>query len=1080
MQETFRDESGWCDLTDLHREVREKLEHFIIDYKNGIPYVGNEWRMPVLVAPYGSGKTALIRYLVRFCWRELRVPAILANLSDLVSFLENKKMRIHADMLADVVEEFFRSELDRLESMLNKGEELPKYLVPHNKNIDEYLLPKSEILNIIKRFKEGKEIGVLFIDEVEEAYKDFKEYVSYETVPFRGLADKIAQHEAKVFTVLAFGPSATLRECMSGPSWRMVRVEIPFVSKDHALRLLERHVNYSSSPDNLKPLVNDVLELLANSVWWMSKGRVAWIYKIINEGVTQRIVDALNNSNALRQAINDASTLSDEIIEGIPLMDKASFNKLLDDFRDFETLLLLSSVLVGPISESMLEALFHIDKSKLAFLNTKLFAVGRDVVHVKDVIKAFRKVLESELEGKYLEEALSILEKILAAWSRKGFVIYDRKALEELKNTASDYAFDIYADNPVIGDTLAKVVVDALDITPTRGEELHVALRLSFVAQIYPPLVLLPLIGLVKSEKISREELQKYLLNVKTNEMRKLAEMLIKIVGLEVKESKKYSVLFLPSTMDVKSAEDRVYECLRKWNHPLLVVVVGGTYEENEKLARLLRDRNKLIFETEVSTLPLIDRASLYVLSLLYNIGKGYNFSELTPIEEKIFKWYNEHLKFELGNAIYELESKYKNRSLYFDYLLQNSREKIESLSKSRGKVVGEQQARMLYLNAAFPHNIYVITEILEKLNEIKQAIREFLRIWSEENRAMVNRGKGGNEELFAKEPSELVEELFEDIKMLTERGAISFVKSIKDLCDSLHRDLTNEHLDCITKLVLSNLPNRLSMNDFYNLVWEGEYWIEQLMGRSSPEVAFTILSEILKRKCNLEIFIPGDIESQFIRLRISTSQRLIEIAKDLNQVNKELNRLFGLEFPDYHNVKKLNNSLNILIEKFNKLIEYKNVIKKVIDHSECPALSKLLLHVVLYEGLKDKSGKKKSDGILSIFASNIENICKYLDQLRSILDNIRGYLRKLDDLEDEDIPMIDKLKEAIINDLRFAIEEKGTLYDLCDSLESISKEIDVLKNIHEEYRSKAEEVRKLSKSILEKVRLLFAEEELR
>jgi len=1073
MSETFYDESGWHDISDLHRRVRKKLERFIEEYKNGVPHLGNEWRMPMLVAPYGSGKTTLMRYLVRFCWRKLRVPALLVNLSDIVSYLKEHDLHIHADKLAEVVEEFFGHSLDLLASKLG-GEGLPSYLAPYGRKIDEYLLPKGDIIDIIKRFKRGEEIGVLFIDEIEESYNDLKKYVGHRTSPFRGLAEKIRTHDAKIFTILAFGPSTALRESASGPSWRMERVEIPFADKSFTLSVLKRFMKTSLPPD--------VLELLANSIWWMSKGRVAWIYKIVRESVFQQIIATLNDPDALRRTIMDAPTLSDEIIEGVPLMDKAFFNKLLDGYREYKKLLLLSSILIGPIPESILKSL-HAGRFNLAYLPERLFVIGREVVRLEDVVRAFREVLESELESKDLERALSILEKILNAWSRRGLMIYDSKALEELKNIASDYAFDICADNPEIGDTLAKVRVGALNISSTRGEERYVALRPSLVVQIYPPIVLLPLIGLVRSEKLSRENLWGHLLRITLDDVEELAEKLANIIGLDLSSiENRPLILFLPSAIRVVRAEDQIYECLRRWKRPLLIVVVGGTHEENERLARELRKRNPLIFETVASILPLIDRASLYALSLIYNIKRNYNFEELTPVERRIFKWYNEYLRFEIGNAIQELvRSKYKGRSFYFDRLLENSHEIIGLLSRRRGSGVGKQQAHMFYLNAAFPRNIDILAEILEKLNEIRRELKEFLQILSSEGRAIVSRNREApEEELVIEDPSKLVDELvFQKIKMLTDRSGISFVNNVKKLHDSLSRDLRDEHIDSISKLILDELPDVLLMKDFYNLIWTSVGRIEWLMGQSAPEVAFAIFSEILRRRCDVKVFISRDVEYWFDNELRKISQRsLADILRSLREVDSELRQRYGLKFLDCYNIDKLSNSLNALIDSLSKLRRHGDTIKKIIEDSKCPSLSKCLLYLTLWEGLKSSDGKVKSDGILNLFTSNIVSIYNYVDWLRSVLDKICGNLRKLSDLEDElkDMLMVEKLKEAIINDLRFTVE-KGTLYDLCVNLEFICKEVEKLKDFHEKYKYRIGKARSMAASILEKAQRLLMEE---
>ena len=50
----YGNEQIWCDYTDDHKDIREKSEKEINDFKQG-----NKAYPIVLQAPYGSGKTSL-------------------------------------------------------------------------------------------------------------------------------------------------------------------------------------------------------------------------------------------------------------------------------------------------------------------------------------------------------------------------------------------------------------------------------------------------------------------------------------------------------------------------------------------------------------------------------------------------------------------------------------------------------------------------------------------------------------------------------------------------------------------------------------------------------------------------------------------------------------------------------------------------------------------------------------------------------------------------------------------------------------------------------------------------------------
>ncbi|HIP85444.1 MAG TPA: hypothetical protein EYH17_02220, partial [Pyrodictium sp.] len=51
--------SGWCDYSEEHARLRRVLEQMVEEYVRGS---SKEYWLPVVVAPYGSGKTALLRH----------------------------------------------------------------------------------------------------------------------------------------------------------------------------------------------------------------------------------------------------------------------------------------------------------------------------------------------------------------------------------------------------------------------------------------------------------------------------------------------------------------------------------------------------------------------------------------------------------------------------------------------------------------------------------------------------------------------------------------------------------------------------------------------------------------------------------------------------------------------------------------------------------------------------------------------------------------------------------------------------------------------------------------------------------
>jgi len=1051
----LRDESVWVDFSPRHKDVREKLEEFIKRYKEGVPHLSEsgEWRMPVLVAPYGSGKSTLMRYLVRYCWRNLRIPALKVNLSELVSYLKRKGFRkIHADELPKVVEEFFSSKLSELEEVIKVGGVLLRESLglPYGRSFEEYLLPKEEFLGIVKQFKQlNNAVGVLFIDEVEEAHKNLDDYISYETTPFRGLADSIVHHTSRVFIVLALGPTTALREITFGPGgWRVERIEIPIVGRDYVQDLLSKRMEIS----------RDVLELLANTTWWMAKGRVGWLYKVAE--VLPIIADVLDDPQRLEQEVMRPNTvLDEEIIEGVRLMDKVYLQRLLSRNEKYRQLILLSSILVGPIPMSLLKelGLEKVDEFRLP----EVLATGRKLVKVEELKWAFEEALKGVLSEMDLSNAMWIIGEVLKAWSCRGLLIYESECLKELRDIASDYAYDLF---PLIGREISRIRVETLVVRPIQEkDELYIAIRPSHILNIYPPLVLQPLIGFAKA--VTSEELYSRLAWFNWDDIRKVSEhILFEVLDfrrwIQGREEEIPLLLIVSSKMDLHRLEELLFECIRREERPILMMLTGN-YDENQKLDRTLKSNYSLFFSTVTSTLLLSERESLYALSLLYNILKGKNFEELSPVEKRTFYWYNNILRSLIAEACYRLLRKYSSRTHEYSTTLKKTSELADTLRKGRGRQVGSGQAIVFYLNAAFPENIRVLIDTLQQFSSIREQLRRLLRALR-----LAGADIGDFETI--------EDELFKDISLLTKHPAISFLKHIEELYSKAENEVGIDQLDCIAKLLSRDMSNRMDIESFYHFIANSHSKISWLIG-DLPEVSYALLSGALNKLDKIHE-ITVKFYSPAIKYRLydleSLTYTLADLRKRLEEVINALSDRYDIDISKNKCIQDLMDNLKKLIDKINKLLNYYNKIEGLKTEEILTndlSIQASLLRITLFDGLKFKSRRMVSEGILSTFISNIKNLD--LSWLNNSVNEILGELRVIGEELSRDMPNKKELLNAIKDDLRGVAT--NTLSALCTRITSISENVKRISKLYEEYEDRIEELRRMAEEYISRISAL-------
>jgi len=1026
------DESGWCDLSDEHKSLREKLEDYICKYIQGVSHLEiegkGEWRTPILVAPYGSGKTTLMRYLFRYCWRQLKTPALLVNLSEIVGFARQQSVRgkVPEDKLPEIIKEFFEWKLNEIKISIEKNKKLPDEFAPHGKKLEEYLLPASDLVNIIEKYNAGG-TGVLFIDEVEEAYKDLTTIISYETSPFRGLADKIKDRTSSVFTILAFGPSATLREVSSGPAaWRMVRFDIPFLSKENIKRILKQQLE----------IKNDYLDLLSNTMWWLSRGRMAWVYKLINEKVPSNIVNCLsgNKIDLLKDVLTSDALSATQIIKGVPLLDGHMLQQLLRSTTNegYAKLLLITSALVGPKPVDQLKK-WGIDENILSFAPRSWFVVGRVFCSVEDLTAAIAGTLRRRLQERGLKEeavkrAESLVRKVLGAWSLEGKLLYDLEALKSLKDLAANYAYDVYRDEPEIGEALRELRLETLNIRTETAGTLYVALSPTCIKTIFPPAVLVPTFGAAKGVSVKElyDEVDKLL-----DDLDELDKYLTKVKNILNLSALKEGLMFVyPSIAREKEIRRAVLEYFKKTRERIIVLLVGPERNSEELMEKLSKS---MLFKTIAYAVPLPERAAIYLASLLYNLTRNESYVEelvrgSEEVDKEAFEWYNYLLRVQINEA----QIKMKDRSKILNEDILNS---IGSILEAKGREVGSLQAYLFYLNAAFPENINYLDKVIECLKNTRKSYEELIKIISREIYPEgLDVGKV------------LDDELFSDINLICDYGR-RFLKRVADLNSKI------EETEGLRNLI-DEISGLMSFHDaivysdkFIDNVNQAANLVKDIIVKSSEyisesivkDLAYILISHILKGN-DLDIQ-PSTINEVPIKLNNFIAGFIYPAIRALDRVERSLK---NFEVDISYRISEIRSALQSLMKNINDLKELARIREEMgmkVKVKEC------LLRLSLIDGIRLEGGRQArgTKGFLNVFVENIFNHDEYIRSLREKIENIEKSLEKLENVirEIEDQSRLlenanityDELMESIKYDLSLLSEMR--IYEMDQYIEN-------------------------------------------
>ena len=582
--------SGWCDYSEEHARLRRALEQMVEDYVRGS---SNEYRLPVIVAPYGSGKTALLRHLEWFASKELKAPVLRVELVEFIDYLISTRGTIHESELPGLVEEFFWSRVGG----------------------------------------ERRGIGVLLVDEVEEAYDILRGVVEYETSPLRGLAEAIRTRKISVYTVLAFGPSSILKEAVFGPvAWRSYILTIPLLSKKTIALWVREAVRGADEK---------VVDLVANTIWWASKGRIGWA-KMLVDAVAVKLVEAVAGGYVEDILYRD-EVFSREVVDGTPLLDRGGLREVSKLAGNLSKLVPILSALVGPVPLSMLEA--FTGEAVLPEANN-VIVFGRSGARVEDVVGEVETWLariarRMGVGGHAVSKAVDALRMALDAWSVGGLVLWEQGSFRELVSVAADIARELYVDEPVVYRLLEKLDSDLIAPETVKFPEPVAALKPSMVVRVYPLLTSSPLVGCAR--KAGEAQIVEAVEAMDYDQLRSFSRELVKVAELEhILGKTGLNLVFVPVSRLAKYAGQVACEALEK---PLVLVVAQLGSSTVQKIPPVLTALESLgrLYIVEAS-----GRLAIFLYSLAYNHtipSNACKLERLVQTEKRSIEQHSELLK---------------------------------------------------------------------------------------------------------------------------------------------------------------------------------------------------------------------------------------------------------------------------------------------------------------------------------------------------------------------------------------------------------------------------------------------------
>jgi hypothetical protein len=1022
----------WEKLSELHEDIMKELEDIITTFIKGeCGSGGKECKLPVVYGIYGSGKTTL---LVTICeWAlDNRIPAMRVLLSDVVEYLSGrvKSGKISEDRLLDYIEEYFK------EKMRSYGISL--------KN----------------------ERGVIIIDEIEESYDRLKEMVIGRSV-LRGLADKARTGSASVIPILGFAPGSVLAEAVlqQAVAWRVKVFSMPSIPVSV---IKSSYLDNIPIPDKLARYKDELKTLIANTLWWLSKGgKPGWLWDLVEAKVPHAILTTLryivegNDVTKVESCFEppmDISlsegvrkTLSKEPVQGAPLFNYAEFKTKLGDLtayhEDVQSLFKILACLVGPVSENIIEDLLG-PRIRVLKLPSDIIVKSKQMVNKSVLIKKFIEYVSVSGRGSRLDKLEKVLREILDPWSLGDNVIYDKEGLKTLLGEILQLRLmeDVEEELLKAVDEIdLEGVIEEVSSKVIDGDKYYYALRPQVLRLLSPPATMPPLIACSKGIDLHRlvgdlrmigDNVSQYILH--DNEIKKYLEN--KRLALEfILSPESLEKLRSRIARSILADERRVAIILFS-NIPGLDQFTGAKQEISNRYSGLL---DKLIFVVEPPSI-----LAQYLLGLLYTKAKCPT-DPLTTLEKIIDSQAKRQLIAFLEEKVIEKSENFIREMRGLADTLSDIEvvKELVNLENRAYAKVGSEHGTYIWIMVSTPSqkSMFLMTRILEGLRKLRELSK--LEYYEE-----------------------LGEDTFKGIKELLDNG-INYINEIDKNLEILRRNYYNE-FDEVREFLggLIELHSDIC-TDPWNVVESlVKVWLNMGLPQqiTSSKILFGWLA--LKPYCEKVNKVCNDKKVDFREPLASILNSLEQLRGKLREL-REAHGIFlqtirervGLTTYD---LSKLDSALNKLRESSELLYE--------ISRETVPLCDNLVMYYYLNHLLKYFDIKKP----------RLRTVLKNIESLKDSLNGITGIVRECSDLcEKLKLPGLEEAYNICMERLRGLISpiisSRGLikpigikrLEDLRQELEKFKEELNSViseaKNILEAIKRANENAENLRRKLL-------------
>jgi len=1055
---------------DFYKQKRELVEELIDKFFRNEKGV----RVPLIVAPYGSGKTTLIKTIAQKYWKK-GIPVLIVNLGEIVEYIKDQisDKKIQESKLPQYFINYFKKEFQELRENIEKNEykkakeKLRKILDMETKDPLQYLGMSWNIIYSIALKAEDK--GLMLIDEVEEAYNSLKQIVEYETIPLREFADRIYEHKTNYMAVLVYGPKTIASELTSYSGWRFRLVSLPPISVDYIYNNLGRgleEVLYGVKED----FKSTIIRGLCNTTWWLAKGRPAWINKVIQSGIIHRIAhiirDALEDKASIRNLYFEITAdkskqiypiLGDKIIENVPLFSISTFRNDYDFFslkeENTANLLLLLTILQCPLSKSFVSKIIK----NFTFTEEDFIIASKYFISVENLISCIeeyiRKIVKEEIEEEILSDILSTIRIILETLAGyDGLLLCDKEYIKELKEVVLPAIQDlVHTDEKIlflINEMDFRYLYETIPEDKKVLKEISVALRPSKILSYYPLTTAVPLLG--KARHYSKY-IHSRLLKLDSHDIEEYSIQLSKeLYKRRIISNEDLLVVPCIDNINYKILINALYKLIsrgifneEKTPYIILLIITNNL----DKMFKYKKAIEKELYGLERLGNLHIDYATgllgVFLKGLIYNIlESGSAFPErMSSLEEIVYRSYITLLR----NKILSIQSRMNDNRMKFSRKLRDVfsgeiSKKLKNISKNRAvSSIGGGHGKVIRQNAFAVNSLTLSIDLARDLYSFSKKIVKFNEYFKYDI-------KGEDAEFFSS--------LYRDISTYIKTKA-QYLENVLNISRDLEGVVENNRdLKEVLKIISIISSSQMTMSSKPGAVISTsekavKTLLESIIMNSIPEetdiiidlfLSYTIASSKIEN-------IPNEVIREIENRRKKVNNCLKDIDRYLNTLRDKIDKAISL-------VKNISES-NITLSRLQKIKAFIDNIdqfkKEVLEKyyiKTFPSSSLEFHELIGYYNLL-YANEKSSGGFLY---KAIRNMKSFLEQFYGELEanylrNIYEHLSSVQDILVINDELSNALKKDLIKILNSSVSELDKVKQLDENLPEIMKNINKVYN---------------------------------